>query len=119
VKQFALIAALALPSLAACPPSVPPEPPTVYVEAGSAAVKEGCSFLEGITSNKTVISICATVEEIAYIVSNLLPVFARATVADAGPCEALACLTPEQRGAAIRRVLERRRARLFLDAGSP
>lgn len=78
-----------------------------------------CTRLEGVTDNQTIISICATIEEIAYVVSILGPILSRD--ADGGACTPIptttVCATPIQMGRAIRALLEKRRGLFLLDAG--
>ncbi len=95
-----------------CRPTLSPND----VEAGIISVTAGCQFLTGLTQNQTVISICATVEEIAYIVSLFTPFF------DGHPDAACVylpgdvnCLSYEQVGTGIQAVVERRKERLLLD----
>jgi hypothetical protein len=99
----------------------PVEPPITYVEAGAPVVKDLCTLLEGWTENQTVISICATVEEVLTIASTLVPPLS-AEAADAGVCTPLpgttACAMKRQIGRGIQMVLLQRRARLLRDAGA-
>ena len=88
------------------------------VEAGVSTVNDGCTFLEGITDNRTVISVCATVEEVAWLVSTFLPLL---IAGDAGACQPIQgtalCLTPLQTGRAVQAITQRRIGRFLLDAG--
>ena len=111
---------LALPLVAGCPSGA--KTPTIDAEAGVAAIDNTCSFLEGLTDNGTVISICATVEEIASIAALVVPFLAVAP--DAGPrvCTVLPgrteCATKQEIGKGITQVLSKRRARLLIDSGA-
>lgn len=104
---------------AACIRPTVPSPATV--EAGVDGVNGVCTFLEGVTENQTVISICATVEEIAFIASILAPFLVRNL--DGGTCKVVQgtslCVTPLDLGRAIQTVLARRRALLLLEGGVP
>jgi len=89
------------------------------VEAGIISVTAGCQFLKGVTENETVIAICATVEEIAFIASLFTPLLD--TFPDAESCTYLpppqrVCLTDKQIGQGIISVVDQRRSRLWLDA---
>jgi hypothetical protein len=97
----------------------PPRSPAGGADAGSSGPGL-CTRLEGVTDNQTIIAICATVEEIAYVVSVLGPILGRET--DAGACTQIpstkVCATPLQMGRGIQAVLEKRRGLLLLDAGT-
>lgn len=99
-----------------CKPSEAPG----LLEAGAPPVGAICTWLEGLTSNKTVIAICADAEEVLQIATQIAPLLSPQT--DAGACTPLpgtsVCATREQLGPAIQRVLYRRQARLLLDAGA-
>lgn len=94
----------------------PAVPSPATLEAGANGVEGICTLLEGVTENQTVISVCATVEEIAWMVATFMPFFASS--ADGGTCMALECASPAQKGTMIQGLLGHRRARLFLDAGT-
>lgn len=88
------------------------------VEAGIISVTAGCQFLKGVTDNQTVIAVCATLEEVAFIASLFTPLLD--TFPDAESCtyilpERNLCLTEEQIGQGILAVVERRKARLARD----
>jgi hypothetical protein len=106
-------------SLLTCKPGTTP---TTIVEAGvQPVVTEACTWLEGVTDNTTVLSICATAEEVLLIVGILTPLLAKEGAPDAA-CTILPntkiCATKKQLGPAILQIVERRRARLLLDAGA-
>ena len=92
------------------------------IEAGVAVVDSGCALLEGITQNQTVISICATVEEIASMVGFIAQFLRHGSATDAGACTMLPgttfCATKSEMGAAIQFVLQKRAARFALDGGA-
>ena len=95
----------------------PARTPTGGADAGSGSGL--CTRLEGVTDNQTVIAICATVEEIAYVVSILGPILGKEA---GGACTPIpttnVCATPLQMGRGIRALLEKRRGLLLLDAGT-
>jgi hypothetical protein len=102
-----------------------PDSPVDYEDAGYVIVDSACSFLQGVTTNQTIIAVCATVEEIAFIATILAPLLAKDTL-DGGPvCDPVPntdlCATPEQMGKAIQALIMRRRRLLLLDpeAGTP
>jgi hypothetical protein len=99
--------------------SQPAAPIGVYVEAGTTAVNDACDLIEGVTQNQTVISACATAEEIAFIATTVGQFLRKGSESDAG-CTVLPksafCATRAEIGRGIELVLERRRARLTLDA---
>lgn len=117
---FALIVALiGIELAAACAPAMPSESPTTIIEAGGAVANDACRFLEGVTQNQTLISICASVEEIALIATAIAPFL---KTDDAGPCTTLpgtnVCATKALLGQGIQIVLANRARRLVLEAGS-
>jgi len=118
LAALASLSALLLVTDCSCRPAAPP---TTYVEAGTAVATDLCTLLEGWTENQTVISICATIEEVLLIASTLVPLLP-AEAADAGVCtllpETTACATKKQIGRGIQIVLLKRRARLLLDASA-
>jgi len=89
------------------------------IEAGIISVTAGCQFLTGLTENQTVISICATIEEIAFIASLFTPLLQQDGPPDAD-CTYLpqqtVCLTQRQIGDGIDKVVSRRMERLLRDA---
>lgn len=91
----------------------PAVPSGATLEAGVVGVDGICTLLEGITENQTVISICATVEEVAWIVATFAPLLD--PTKDAGP---IATHTPQEMGKIIQATVVHRRARLLLDAGA-
>jgi len=99
-----------------CKPSEAPG----LLEAGAPPVGAICTWLEGLTSNQTVISICADAEEVLQIATQIAPLLS--PQADGGTCTPLpgttVCATREQLGPAIQQVLRRRQARLIIDAGA-
>lgn len=108
-----------------------PSTPADHVDAGIAAVEATCSFLEGFTENKTVISVCATLEEIGFIADTILSLFpaSRERKSSAAPdggatCALLSgttvCATRAEVGAGIKALVQKRRALLLeRDGGSP
>ena len=86
-------------------------------EAGIISVTAGCQFLTGLTDNQTVIAICATVEEIAFIASLFTPLLDTVPTEDCTylPPPQRVCLTPNQLGTGILAVVEQRKARLMRD----
>lgn len=104
-----------------------PAPPSTaeLIEAGIAVVNSTCTLLEGVTQNLTVVSICATLEEVATIatfVSQFLKRELPYTGAAPLPCTPIpgteVCATREELGRGIVFVLAKRRARLMMpDAG--
>lgn len=92
------------------------------VEAGAAGAQGLCTLLEGVTQNQTVISICATVEEIALIAAFVATLVRHGELADAGACTPLpgtiVCATKAELGQAIPLVLAKRRALFVSDAGA-
>jgi len=113
-------AVLAVVMLQGCTPSQVPDAGPI-VEAGAGVANGVCSILEGVTDNQTVISVCATVEEVATIAAWILT-FVRADTTDAGACTSLTtnvCATRAEIGRGIQLVLAKRRAILFVDAGAP
>jgi len=116
-----LVATLSL-ALQCGPKAPPPPPPAVALDAGSRVVGTLCHFLEGITENDTVITICATAEELLTIAGIVAPLLADQN--DGGLAtrcivipETDVCATKRQIGKGIAVVLEQRRSRLRLDDG--
>lgn len=104
----------------------PPPPSTAeLVEAGITVVNSTCALLEGVTQSLTVVSICATLEEVATIATFVSQFLKRELpYADAAPlpCTPLpgteVCATREELGRGIVFVLAKRRARFLMpDAG--
>lgn len=92
------------------------------LEAGIVVVDSACSFLQGVTTNQTIIAVCATVEEIAFIATVLAPLLAKDTLDGKAPtCDPVPntdlCATPEQMGTAIQALIMKRRALLLTDGG--
>ena len=128
-----LLSSLVLGSVLLVPPAVesckPGDTPTVVLEAGvTPVVDQTCAWLEGVTDNTTVLSICATAEEVLVLVGIIAPLLSKSTATsstptDAGACKMIPsttlCATREQLGVGILALIERRRARLLLDAGAP
>jgi hypothetical protein len=91
------------------------------VEAGAQVVNGACNLLTGWTSNQTVITLCATAEDII----DILGFFAQHKLlgrADAGEvCTVIpttqVCATKRELGDAISFVLTKRSARYVRDAG--
>ena len=90
------------------------------VEAGITIVDSTCRFLEGVTDDGELIAVCATVEEIAFVVSVLLPLL-EAQPPSREDCKHVPltdlCATKEQIGQAVRKLVSRRKAHLLLDGG--
>lgn len=80
-----------------------------------------CENLQGATDSGAVLIVCLTVEEIAYVVSLLVPMLGLS--ADAGACTIVptttVCAPPLAIGRALSKVLDQRRGRLMRDAGTP
>ena len=106
--------------LVACKTAESPIP--VITDAGTAIVDNSCTLLEGITQNQTIISVCATIEEIATIASYVANFLHKGATADAGTCTSLGktgvCATKAEIGQGIQLILEKRRIKLLLDAGA-
>lgn len=97
------------------------DPKTVAdVEAGITVANDTCKFLEGVTDNQTLINVCATVEEIAWMVGIFAPLLKPAEQADASTCKPVPstkfCATPRDTGRMIQGLVSLRHARLMLDA---
>lgn len=92
------------------------------IEAGIVEVDTTCRFLQGITDNGNVLSVCATLEEIAFVLSILGPLLAEHPP-EKDECVRIPttnrCATPEQMGYALERLVMRRRAAIMLDGGTP
>lgn len=88
------------------------------IEGGITVVDTTCRFLQGITDDGNVLAVCATIEEIAFVVSVLTPLLA-ANPPVKEECEHVPttdlCATPQQMGVAIKQLILRRRNRLLLD----
>lgn len=97
--------------------------PAPLVEAGEGIVDNTCTLLTGLTQNQTVISICATVEEVATIAAYVGSFLRHGDFVDAGACTPLAhtgvCATRSELGQAIQLVTAKRRARYLIDASAP
>ncbi len=107
-----------------CSPRKPAPSPEAALDAGSRVVGTLCQFLEGITENDTLVTVCATAEEVLLIAQILAPLLASSS--DAGSNERCTrlpetevCATKHQLGKAIPIVLEKRRAFFMLDASVP
>lgn len=87
------------------------------VEGGITVVDTTCRFLQGITDDGNVLAVCATIEEIAFVVSILAPLLAASPPAKE-ECEHVPttdlCATPQQMGVAIKQLILRRRNLLLL-----
>ena len=93
-----------------------------YVEAGVQVATGACTFLQGITQNQTVISICATIEEVAQIATFIGSFLRHGEIVDAGSCTVLpnsrVCATPAELGKAISFVVTKRQSLFMLDGGT-
>lgn len=92
------------------------------VEAGIAITGGLCSLIEGIDTNGTVRTICATVEEVLQVVAFILTL--RSTNTDAGIAKAEVCknvggicATDSERAKGILFITQLRTAKLTRDAG--
>ncbi len=82
-----------------------------------------CQLLEGLTENRTVINVCATVEEVADIANTIIRLFPSRKLGaspDGGAaCTPLpktsVCATREELGPAIQALVAKRRAALLRD----
>ena len=89
--------------------------------AGLAPIGDAlCKWIEGLTDVGAIVTICAVAEELGLIASVVAPLLGSESP-DAGPCMTIptttVCATKSEIGKGIEVVLDRRRARLLLDAG--
>ncbi len=103
-------------------PDAAPTPSSIatLVEGGIAVLNGTCTLLEGVTDNQTLISICASAEEVAGIVQFISGLLRHGETADAGPCTIIPgstlCATKSELGRAITFTVQKRRAVFFKDA---
>jgi len=87
----------------------------VPVEAAVEVVDGTCTLLEGLTKNQTVLTICATVEELATVAAFVASFLRPASVVEAEPsaCTVVAntCATRAELGPAIELILRKRDAK--------
>ena len=106
--------------LEGCPPASSPDAGTL--EAGVVVVDATCKFIEAVTNDGTVKSVCATIEEITQIAKTIFGARGDAGVRGAvGPCKQITsdlCATPEELSRGIDEILVTRRARFLRDGGS-
>jgi len=104
--------------VADCRPGLPAEPGIVTFPADAAVqtVDGVCTLLEGITQDRTVLDVCATVEEIATIAAFIALHVRRDLGAPdaAAPCTVVAnmCATSEELGPALQFILAKRVAKI-------
>ena len=93
-----------------------------YVEAGTQVASGVCTLLEGVTQNQTVISICATVEEVAAVVAYISTFLRHGEAIDAGTCTVLSgsklCATKQEVGQGISLLIVERQMQLMRDSGA-
>jgi len=81
-------------------------------EAGTAIVKDECQLMTGITQNQTILTVCATAEEVLYIATLVSGFLRHGQSVDAGTCTPLkgtaVCATPEELGKALVSVIQKR-----------
>jgi hypothetical protein len=121
VALFATLLAIIL--FVGCPPPRTTSDPS---SDGGQVTESGvsrCYDLQGATDSAVVLVVCLTVEEIAYVVSLLVPALGASVDGgskDAGACTTVpttsVCASPRAIGGALTKVLERRRAQLYRDA---
>lgn len=92
------------------------------IDAGTEIANGACTFLEGITQNQTVISICASVEEVAALVGFVSSFLRHGQLVDAGACTAVPntnlCATRAEIGQGISFLVAKRQAMFMLDGGA-
>jgi hypothetical protein len=93
-----------------------------YVEAGTQIANGVCTLLEGVTQNQTVITICATVEEVAAVVAFISTFLRHGEAVDAGVCTVLPasnlCATKQEIGQGITLLVNKRQLQLLRDSGA-
>lgn len=91
------------------------------VEAGAPAVENDCQLIENLTGSQALETVCASLPEVALLVSVVAPLILARSSTDAGTCKLIPttnlCATPTELHQGISAILKQRRARFLVDAG--